>query len=776
MALNQDEIRQEMRTLLSTKGEIDSAAILKLFNALSRLDEKHQRFTIDAKTLIHLGRDSIKDHTTALLELVKNSYDADANRVDVQILCVGNNDIIRVADNGFGMTKQELLDNWLRIGFSSKRVSKESQTGRRKTGEKGIGRISTDRLGANLELRTKTRTDGIIGLKVNWDDFDTEGKDVFDIQVELTKPMEILIPDSEGKISEAGTEIIITHLRQEWSEEQIESLYYELSSLKSPFQAVNDFDIVLDTDVTKVYSKKVDANFLSAAEIELTTIFDGSDEIFYSIKDRYKNEITETIKLDQLFSRAYPKNTAKQKEALACGPVHVKLLFFLRDEETVAKKTFSLKDLREFLNNNAGVKVYRDQIAVKPYGFPKAQLGYDWLGLGSRKAKNPAGVGRTSDYTVSPNQVVGAVFISRDGNAQLTDSAAREGLVQSDAFFDLREYVLASLRLLENHRANIYKNLGKDGNQQNSSGSKEAEKIKKGLKTVKDDLSNLKEDIEKKGDTVKVSSLIKPISSTISKVDSISADVDSSFSELIDWQRVLSGLATMGISSAVFGHETEGTIIQIKGSLKTAKDDLSDDPPDIASALEEMQKAYKSSERILAWGNYALTRVQQEKRKRKRVPINSIVKNVVQELSTAFEAASIVVEVKGQKIYSKTYPVDIESILVNLLTNAYTACISRSGVRKILINISRKDKKDLAGYEIAVSDNGPGIAKEFKERIFEPLFSTKANAVGESKSVGTGLGLTIVKSIVEELGGDISVDHDRELKGARFVIWLAKED
>src|SRR5690606_15472263 len=171
---------------LLEKGGKDYRAILKLSSELSKKDKNFQRFFIDAKTLIHLGRESIKDHTTALIELVKNSYDADANNVEVEILCTGNSDIIRVADNGFGMTKDQLLDSWLRIGFSAKRESKMSDLGRRKTGEKGIGRISADRLGAKLELISKTDIDGIVGLKVNWDDFDIEGKDVSEIDVELT--------------------------------------------------------------------------------------------------------------------------------------------------------------------------------------------------------------------------------------------------------------------------------------------------------------------------------------------------------------------------------------------------------------------------------------------------------------------------------------------------------------------------------------------------------------------------------------------------------------
>src|SRR5579872_4284428 len=149
----------------------DLQSIVRLSHQLSKLDPNFQRFTIDAKTLIHLGRDSVKDHNTALIELVKNSYDADALSVNIEILQKTTSPYINISDNGFGMTREELINNWLRIGFSNKKNSKVSALGRRKTGEKGIGRISTDRLGSELELKTKTEKDGIIGLKLNWDEF-----------------------------------------------------------------------------------------------------------------------------------------------------------------------------------------------------------------------------------------------------------------------------------------------------------------------------------------------------------------------------------------------------------------------------------------------------------------------------------------------------------------------------------------------------------------------------------------------------------------------------
>jgi signal transduction histidine kinase len=779
-----ESLRKQLQELL-TASELDYRASGKISNQLTTLDPKFQHFFVDAKTLIHLGRDSIKDHTTALIELVKNSYDADAHTVNVDIFSKQN--VIRVADNGFGMTKDQLLNNWLRIGFSSKRQSKVSELGRRKTGEKGIGRISTDRLGAKLELISKTEADGLVGLRVDWDEFDTEGKDVADINVELTQPDKIELPLTDGKESKSGTEIRITDLRQPWTVSNIEGLYYELSALTPPFHVISDFGINLDNDVSEEFSKPVDSKYYTAAEIEVTTIFDGSNEVFYSIKDKYSKEtIIETIDLRQFANKTTKGNSEGRDESelvgketlppmLNCGPVEVRLLFFVREGASVANLDFRLSDLREFLDNNAGVKVYRDQIAVKPYGFPKAQMGYDWLALAQRKARNPAGISRADEYAVTPNQVVGAVFISRDNNKLLTDSAAREGLVESEGFYDMKEFVYATLRLLEAHRARIYPTIEKNKNiKKKESAHREAEKLKERLGSVKEDLSSLRTEIEDNGESARPMSFLKPISRTIEKVEAIAEDVEITITELLNWQRVLNGLATIGISSAVFGHETEGSITQFQGSTNTAIKFIKLAQPNTIKALEELEKAYRHSKRVAAWGAYALTRVQKEKRSRRNTPILKTIESVVKELRPAFEASSIHLYVTGSAVVSKTFQMDIESILVNLLTNAYTACLLKGGERKIRVHVEREDVDGVSGYFFSVADTGPGIAKEFESRIFDPLFSTKSAANNESRSVGTGLGLTIVRSVIEELDGKISFTRDSELKGANFKIWLPK--
>jgi len=678
------------------------------------------------------------------------------------------------------LTKDELKNNWLRIGFSEKRKSKTSQTGRRRTGEKGIGRISTDRLGSKLELRSKSENDNLIGLRINWDDFDVDGANISDIKVELFEPEEINIPNRGGKESKTGTEIIITNQRQPWNTRNIENLYTELSALTPPYKGITDFKIELFNDISPNISKVIDTDFLKASEIELEAFYDGKgDEIIYTIRDKYNEEdVIETVKWRNLITKTNIDHISNISDKLKCGSVTLNLSFILREAASVKDLDFKLNDLREFLDNNSGIKIYRDRIVVKPYGFPSSQFGYDWLDLGGRKAKNPAGIGRTNQYKITPNQIVGAVFISRDSNISLSDSASREGLVESEAFFDLKYFILGSINMLESYRVKILPEIN-EAKKSKRRAERKTDKIIRTLNKIEKDLIKIKKEVENAKD---IKDEIKTsFNENIIVLSKTSDNVEKTITELLDWNRTLSGLATIGISSAVFAHETEGSIKQFKGSTKTAKLLLERKEPAISDAKSELSKAIKYSNKVAAWGAYALTRVQKEKRNRKNINVKDIIGNVIKELRHVFKAASIDLKYdKHDSVYSYTFQMDLETILINLLTNSYTAATQKSGNRIVEVSLIRENLQETKttftkGYNIVVSDSGYGVSKEFSHRIFEPLFSTKVTATQNSKSVGTGLGLTVLGSIVKELKGLVSFDKDPVLKGAKFKVWLPLE-
>jgi hypothetical protein len=252
----ENELKDEIISLLKAE-KIDFQTFLELTSDFTKYDSDNLRFTADSGALAHLGRDSIKDHTTAVLELVKNGYDADATNVEIEINITGDNkSFIRISDSGTGMTKDEVLKKWLRIGFSSKRIETISKKGRRKTGEKGIGRLSADRLGSSINLITKTKDD-VFGLEINWDDFDKQGIDLHLIPFKKVSSPEINLPNYKTKTSLTGTELIITDLRNDWKDSDLKRLYEELLILISPFRVVKDFKITIKTNLVTEYKGEI---------------------------------------------------------------------------------------------------------------------------------------------------------------------------------------------------------------------------------------------------------------------------------------------------------------------------------------------------------------------------------------------------------------------------------------------------------------------------------------------------------------------------------------
>ena len=730
---------------------------------LKQLGQK--TFSIDARVILNLGRESIKDHTTALLELVKNSYDADATIVKIEIMMNLQTPFIRISDNGSGMTEEIVDSSWLRIGYSDKRTKKHTGSKRRKTGEKGIGRISADRLGGILELRTNYKGSNGFGLEVNWDDFDVEGQELTSVPIKVIEATAAKFP---GK-SETGTELTIRNLRQGWNSSDIENLYEELSILTPPFKQVTDFEIIIDSDVTDEFNGKVESPFYQSAELEINAKYQGTgNTIEYSFKDKYglvANEWHE-IQWDHLRQKdASGQTELPFNEEITCGPLEISLLFYPRDASMIEGTGFKLNDLREFLNKNAGVKIYRDKIRVKPYGNPRESEG-DWLGLQERKSKEPAGISRPT-WKAGAHQIVGGVFIGRDENPELKDSAAREGLIENNSFYQLRTLALGCLSLLETQRYELNKTLEKTSEKTKKSTTQKVDEYKEKLESFKGNIQAIKSAVptsQKEG----IDDAIKEVEVFFAKE---STSPESIIGELINQNRLLGGLATIGIASAIFGHETEASISGLNLAMIAAKTEVNSKTPDLEIINTEIEKGLKFSDQVSAWGRFALTRISKDKRTRNKRDIKEIIDSVLNELMPAFNGANIQIDRNLEQVEAYTFEMDIETIIINLLTNSFAALRKWPNERKILVElVSEKRQKD--GFLIRFTDSGPGIAEKFNDMIWEPLWTRKTNKEGIES--GTGLGLTIVNSIITEASGSKTVENDSEIGGARFTFWMPK--
>lgn len=730
-------------------------------------------FKVDANAILTLGRNSIKDHTTAVIELIKNSYDADADLVELSIASRGEHGgRITISDNGQGMSESDIQNSWLRIGFSEKVSNKTSaRYSRRKTGEKGIGRLSADRLGALLEVRTKRKGHPATGLVVDWKKFEGKGRVVENVKLETPANPTPRIPSAPlGKRRTTGTQLIISELRQGWSASDIEKLHAELSLLLPPYpELTKNFVLKFTNDISPEYNGNVIHGKGVEGEIEFSAELDRNGSLSYKLKyfdanNRAKRRTSaRTVQWSEL---APDPPRGEEIEKYQLGVVQIRLSYFVRRADLLAGGKLSLTELREYLDRNAGVKIYRDLVRVKPYGDPSGPEA-DWLGLGDRKLSDPAGA-RRSTFKIAPNQLVGAVFASRDISPALVDSSSREGLIENDAYRQLKVVLMRCIMLIETKYHSI--SVANPRPETKASSAKAAVRDLTGnLSSLSIELAGLQEKVadDMSGDLAAVSEQIQLF---LEQAASAKREIE----EIADQNTVLRGLATVGIASAIFGHETSFAVSQADGKIRIARGFLTRPPPNIPKAIERIDDGLEYMGRISGWGKFAMSRVNKDKRSRRRVSVTALVTAILDELETPMAKSDVALKrVIAGDVEAKTFAMDVEAVLINYLTNAYHEVKRHRRQRIIQVRLEKKINQGREGFEIAVSDNGSGISPDHQDRIWEPLFSTRTD--GRGRPSGTGLGLSIVKSAVEELRGEVAARKDVSLGGALFSAWLPKE-
>lgn len=729
-----------------------------------------KHFKVDAKAVLTLGRNSIKDATTAVVELVKNAYDADAEVVELSINSrAPGGGLIRIADNGHGMSEQDIENYWLRIGFSEKVENSTSlRFKRRKTGEKGIGRLSADRLGAVLLLKSKKAGRASTGLKIDWSKFETPGQEIGQIRIPTISNSKPKFPNRKsGHAATSGTELVINELRQTWSTDDIKKLHTELSLLLPPYpELAKTFSVIFNNDITPNYNGIIRYGARADGEIEFSAKLakDGTLDYkirFFDPKDRSRRVTTSRKISWSELSPELSKRSVREKYSL--GKIEIRLSYFVRRIDLLEATGLNLGELRKYLERNAGVKIYRDMVRVKPYGDPEGPEA-DWLGLGQRKVSDPAGV-RRSSFKIGPNQLVGAVFGGRDNSPELVDSSSREGLIENDAFRQLKVVLMRCINIIESK----YHEINKDRPKQES----KAAKAKAAVKSLSGNLSSLS--LELSDLQARVSSEIgddlaavnEQINLIIEQAQAARKDID----DLADQNTVYRGLATVGIASAIFGHETAMAISQADAKVRIAQKLLAKTPPETAKSLERLEDAIEYMDRVASWGKFALTRVNKDKRQRRKVNVSTLVLNVLDELEGPMNSSDVTLRRSiGADIHARTFAMDVEAVLINLLTNAYHEVKRHQGSRIIRVRLGEKKIGLKNGFELDIADNGSGVPPEHQETIWEPLFSTKTDDRG--RATGTGLGLAIVKSAVEELGGKVDMKPKSSLGGAAFNAWF----
>lgn len=417
-----------------------------------------------ARLLQLLGDQLIGTPRLAVFELVKNAYDADAQKVTVTLSGIDTpNPVITVEDNGDGMSLETIRDIWLVPAHDHREIQRKEQRrtrlNRLPLGEKGVGRFAVHKLGDCIELVTRAERGLECVASINWGDLIEKP---FLSDAEVTVHTRIPQVFTKGK---TGTRITITHLRETtWTRGEVRRLLRQITSISSPFSDRSDnFEAVLEVpdhpewvdgvpDVDALISRapwyfwfkfqngilEWKYEFRGVTGIKLAPRrLSRTNEQLLIVPERDIDSYGE----NQGVKTTRPKRvTADAKITDGIGPVGGEFFVFDRDREILNKLGDSLL-VQNFLDESGGVRVYRDSIRVYNYGEP----GDDWLGLDLRRVNTPT-------RNISRNIIIGAVDLSLEASGGLTEKTNREGFVENDAYRRLKQVVLGALAKFEVER------------------------------------------------------------------------------------------------------------------------------------------------------------------------------------------------------------------------------------------------------------------------------------------------------------------------------------
>lgn len=359
-----------------------------------------------------LGKDLITDRFIAIFELVKNSYDAKASRVDVIFDNENDKPTILISDNGVGMSKKDLIEKWLFLAYSEKQEGAENTDNRAFVGSKGVGRLSCDSLGGMLVLRTKRQEENIVHvLTVDWTKFEGALEKKFeDIEVNYAED----IPLDDDEIS--FTELHITQLRHSWFQEDIHKAKLRLQRLKNPFIRDDGFLIYCKNNKKQSDHESVVVNeigeVLKGKTISLNAVV--SEKISISLIDRGKLIYTISKENDGLL---------KDVE------INITINYLTPSAKNNFKRRMGIDAV-----NYGNIFIYKNNFRVNPYG----EMNYDLFNLNVRKAQG------YSRY-IGTREMLGYIAINDKHNYFLETSSRNNGFIYNMYMAELERFYIGEI-------------------------------------------------------------------------------------------------------------------------------------------------------------------------------------------------------------------------------------------------------------------------------------------------------------------------------------------
>lgn len=752
-------------------------------------------FNVDAYTARLIGRENVSKLDGALIEMAKNTYDADAS---ICILYYDDvSDILYIADDGIGMSEETIINHWMTIGRSSKKDNFVTGSGRIQTGAKGIGRFALDRIAEKCIMMThcKDNNEKII-WSVDWSLFEGDlniTQVTADIEHTNTSFEDFVsgcnnkevVKLIKKKCNKCGTVFKLSNLHEKWDGNLIKSIKDNLASL-IPFELGDIYKIYCFDNKTNIHDAEV-FSYVDAFSYDYRIDFEvgknsKNQNVHYKI---WRNEFDFGSNEDSILKDA---DLFEEKEYFHGKPVERKCKFsdiipdadnsigFFRGVLYFSKISTTKKDKERFFQKDisnrvdvrdtfGGLKIYRDSFRVRPYGDPKSSA-YDWLQLARRKNASPAGVGTEKGiWRVSADQMLGSIFISRV-NISLPDQSNREGIVETNEFRLLKDFIIKMIEQLEQDRQYVSRKLNVLYEKTHKTEviekniKKKAEQKKKDTtiysiepESYVNEIS--KEDIKNVSENYKYS--VDPI-----EAQSVIDAKDEQIEELQNEIKMLRALATTGIVTNTYIHEFKTLTHKLNMKIVMAKEAI-DKYHDIDEASDYINQADIVREAFNSWFQVTIDSIKIDKRKRKNIDIAKSISNLTDSWNQTLTNKDIHIQFNNSKmeeIFLKCFPFEIETIINNLITNS-VASFDRIRVDKksIIIDMHEDEKYVTIDY----SDTGAGLIEKYKnnpELILKAFETGKKNSAGEL--IGTGMGMWIVNNTILEYKGNIDLEKNKK--------------
>ncbi len=658
-----------------------------------------------------LGEELIHDKKIAISELVKNSYDADASTVNIEI----HDDELIIEDDGFGMDYNTIKNVWLRPGVSSKNNDDKSELTpkykRTPIGEKGIGRLGCHKLGNIIEIYTKQKNSDEVHFQIDWEKFE-QAKSIqsFDVNVEKNILPVYFTSDK------TGTRIVIKKLKDKWTKTDKENLSIELSQLISLFHVINDFKILF----------KEDDNFFSN-DLKNTSEWVRDNALFYFQIEFRKGKIEEfnyqfkpwkgfekvsgrkiDLKNDRIIIEKILGKSTSDNNTLSVNNYNdeiedlgkIRFEGFIYDFDNtlwLQQHQFSKENkriIKKFMKENGGIRVYKDNLRVFNYGEPGTQI----IDLDLKRVNRPAG-------KISSNQILASVILDRKDSHELKEKTNREGFIHNKHFSLLQNDL--------NDLIDIIGVLWKD----------DKNKIRKIYANKEFNRSYIDQEINKIKDIIAKSSIDNNSKNTIK---SIISKFSEDFNNTKD---VFLSASQSGIGLAFVIHEIDKLLDEIKKSIKDKNWEL-------------MSEHYNDLFHIVS--NYKDTiRLDKES---VNISLSELIKKAVFNVKSrlSYDNIELIIDIdKEQQLLVKRNL--ILGVFNNLFDNSiYWLKYQNIKNKKIMIKSYREGDE----IHIVFADNGKGFTISFESAL-------SAFITGRKDDSSMGIGLYLISIVMDVHSGFI---------------------